>query len=225
MAWLLQATPEMAATVIVRTWDQLDWDHVWRLYIAALADDTARRQQLHDIATISFLPASDQFPSYCNLIRLKWAGYDGAGRCDAEDEIIDWAAEVIRLCEDDAVVFRIVCTLNAWERPLENQLAAALQWLCEMSVCADIRKAAIKALATRNTAESGFVGQHGADEQTHASSQQSINPESCAARKPAPVTSRRETQKIIIPRHDGAFDLKEQRPTYDKAQPDCETGQ
>lgn len=225
VAWLLRAAPERAAPLIVRTWDQPEWEHVWRLYIAALADDTERRQQLHDIATISFLPVSDQFPSYCNLIRLKWAGYDGAWRCDAEEEIIDWAAEVIRLCEDEAVVFRIVCTLNAWERPLENQLATALQSLCEMSVGADIRKAAIKALATRKTAESGFMEQQGADDQAHARSPQAIDTESCATPKPAPLPSRRETQKIVIPRPDGAFDLKTQKPTYDKSQPDCETGQ
>jgi hypothetical protein len=194
--WLAKATPALAAPVIVRRWDDPEWEQVWRLYIAIFRDDSQRRQHLHDVATISFLPVADQFPSHCNLIRLKWAGYQGNEHCDAEEEIIDWAAEGIRESEDDTLIYRIVCVLMGWERSPDSQLLSALQSLCESSPSADVRKAAMTALKPKPAPE------------THASP-------TTAAQDPASPSSPKRTQKIIIPQFSPNFGAKNPKPASD----------
>lgn len=153
------------------------------MYIAALAGNDNQRQHLHDVAMISFLPDTAQFPSYCSLIRLKWAGYIGSGHCDAEEEIIDWALQAIRTRDDDAVILRIASVLSSWERDFDERLATALKSLCLDCCNVEIRKAAMKALVAHS-----------------ATRDPAFEAPASGKSEPPPEGERLDTRKIILPR-------------------------
>lgn len=194
MNWLLTAPADRAASVIVQRWDDPDWEHVWRLYISELADNDERRQHFHDVAMISFLPETGQFSSYCSLIRLKWAGYNGSGHCDAEEEVIDWALESIRKCENEMEILRIGSVLASWERDFDEPLATALRALCADCANAEVRKTAMKALISHSSStNSGFESQAARD-LPRSGEALFLDP------RPSRDPDHPDTQKIVIPR-------------------------
>jgi len=164
------------------------------MYLAALPTHDARRQHLHDVAMISFLPETGQFPAYCSLIRLKWAGCVGSGNCDAEEEIIDWAIQALRTSDDDSVAHGIVSVLISWERDFDESIATALKSLCADCSNAGIRKAAMEALVAHSAMDNAAL-----ESSTPPGLQRF---ESAAFRKleTLPEGNRLDTRKIIIPR-------------------------
>lgn len=196
--WLLHASLDRIAPVIVQRWDDPDWEHVWRMYIAALPSDENRRQHLHDVAMISSLPEAGQSPAYCSLIRLKWTGYLGSGNCDAEEEIIDWAIQALRATTDDCAIQRIIAVLISWERDFDSPIAGALNSLCADCSNANIRKAAMEALVAHSNAWN-------ADQESPNSPKLQLdNSADSNATPPLSERNQLDTRKIIIPRPEAA---------------------
>ncbi len=244
--WLTAAGLDESTPIIVRHWDDPDWEQVWSLHIFALRNHPDRRHYLHDVARISFQPIAARFPSYCNLIRLKWAGYAGNGHCEAEEEVIEWADDEIRSGKDETVIYKIICIITGWERDLEEPLRTAIRDLCDKSPSADIRKAAIRALVVhappdRKTsdeqpvqypAENG-VEDHRLDGMTadlQTSRQNKLKERELqrieeGKNPPLSVKARKKTQKIVIPQLTPEFDRLKVKPTYNDAEAEQENGE
>lgn len=123
---LIHAPEHEYVALVARHWDDYDWDELWQVHIASLDDNPKRRQLLHDTAKANTHPTLDAKLLRCHLTRLEWAGFSGGNRCDAENEIVDWACECIREWKNWSYGRAICSILRFWKRDLDAVLRDAL---------------------------------------------------------------------------------------------------